>query len=102
MPGYDGTGPRGKGPMTGKGDGYCTMEISDEPRGAGNGFVGLSGAPGPFERVCAVPEAHELSWQIARVRSTLLDIESGLGYLEAAAVRTDGASRPTSARGAAE
>lgn len=24
MPGYDGTGPRGEGPMTGGGFGYCT------------------------------------------------------------------------------
>ncbi|HDR73327.1 MAG TPA: hypothetical protein ENN85_05410 [Methanoculleus sp.] len=23
MPGYDGTGPRGQGPMTGRGMGYC-------------------------------------------------------------------------------
>ena len=29
MPNYDGTGPYGKGPMTGFGRGYCIMPISN-------------------------------------------------------------------------
>jgi|WetSurMetagenome_2_1015567.scaffolds.fasta_scaffold34408_3 hypothetical protein len=28
MPKYDGTGPRGKGPMTGCGRGYCVIPLS--------------------------------------------------------------------------
>ena len=28
MPNFDGTGPRGKGPMTGRGQGYCVLPIS--------------------------------------------------------------------------
>ena len=28
MPNFDGTGPRGKGPMTGCGRGYCVLPIS--------------------------------------------------------------------------
>ena len=28
MPNYDGTGPNGKGPMTGLGRGYCVIPIS--------------------------------------------------------------------------
>ena len=28
MPNFDGTGPRGKGPMTGCGRGYCVVPIS--------------------------------------------------------------------------
>jgi len=31
MPGFDGTGPSGRGPMTGRGMGYCAI-----PLGAGN------------------------------------------------------------------
>jgi hypothetical protein len=27
MPGIDGTGPRGKGPMSGRGEGYCVMTL---------------------------------------------------------------------------
>jgi hypothetical protein len=29
MPGFDGTGPRGIGPMTGRGLGYCVMPVGD-------------------------------------------------------------------------
>ena len=29
MPNYDGTGPEGKGPMTGFGRGYCVIPISN-------------------------------------------------------------------------
>ena len=28
MPGFDGTGPRGIGPMTGRGRGYCVMPLN--------------------------------------------------------------------------
>jgi len=40
MPGFDGTGPRGRGPMTGRGEGNCAMpadEYDDIPRGYGYG-----------------------------------------------------------------
>lgn len=29
MPGFDGTGPRGKGPLTGRGMGYCAIPLRD-------------------------------------------------------------------------
>jgi hypothetical protein len=29
MPGYDGTGPRGLGPMTGRGRGYCVIPLEN-------------------------------------------------------------------------
>ncbi len=28
MPGFDGTGPRGRGPMTGGGGGFCAVPLS--------------------------------------------------------------------------
>ena len=37
MPGFDGTGPRGMGPMTGGGRGYCS------PRGARGGWLSYGG-----------------------------------------------------------
>ena len=39
MPGYDGTGPMGKGPMSGGGFGYCAQDTAAAgmPRGAGRG-----------------------------------------------------------------
>ncbi len=46
MPGFDGTGPRGEGPFTGRGEGYCVMRL---PKQGSNellsGLVGLQGVP---------------------------------------------------------
>ena len=44
MPGYDGTGPRGQGPMTGRGEGYCAMPLDRVPD-APHGLAGLRGRP---------------------------------------------------------
>ena len=53
MPGFDGTGPRGFGPMMGGGRGYCVVEVSSQttpflygrsmtmPRGDGVGSWGM-------------------------------------------------------------
>lgn len=45
MPGYDGTGPKGEGPMTGRGGGYCLLKIPRNPDKPRTGFAGLSGKP---------------------------------------------------------
>lgn len=37
MPGFDGTGPRGQGAMTGGGRGYCVAPIGGTGRGFGRG-----------------------------------------------------------------
>ncbi|MFW6115899.1 MAG: DUF5320 domain-containing protein [Chloroflexota bacterium] len=44
MPGFDGTGPRAAGPMTGRGEGYCALRLP-EPGQPGYGYVGLRGIP---------------------------------------------------------
>jgi len=44
MPRYDGTGPRGAGPMTGRGEGYCVLELSDSGTPA-RGYAGLANNP---------------------------------------------------------
>lgn len=45
MPGFDGTGPRGQGPMTGQGMGFCVLKESKDKPGQINGFAGLQGMP---------------------------------------------------------
>jgi len=45
MPGYDGTGPKGRGPMTGRGGGYCSLKLSGSPDEQLSGFAGRSGYP---------------------------------------------------------
>ena len=48
MPGFDGTGPRGQGAMTGGGRGYCAVELNStgvKPMN-GRGFIGRGGGHG--------------------------------------------------------
>jgi len=45
MPGFDGTGPLGQGPMTGRGQGFCILTNSRENPGQVKGLAGLQGRP---------------------------------------------------------
>jgi len=36
MPGLDGTGPKGRGPMTGAGEGYCIVVLGDRKKEIAN------------------------------------------------------------------
>ncbi len=45
MPGFDGTGPRGMGPMTGGGRGLCVLKLSAEPDETVIGLAGRAGWP---------------------------------------------------------
>ncbi|MBE9508330.1 MAG: DUF5320 domain-containing protein [Chloroflexi bacterium] len=44
MPRFDGTGPQGQGPMTGRGEGYCTVPLDRSGRPS-YGYVGLQARP---------------------------------------------------------
>ena len=44
MPGSDGTGPRGQGPLTGRGEGHCAVRIPDSGE-VPYGYAGLQGTP---------------------------------------------------------
>jgi len=45
MPGFDGTGPLGQGPMTGRGRGFCILKSSGKSPHQLQGFAGLHGVP---------------------------------------------------------
>ena len=45
MPGFDGTGPRGEGLMTGRGDGFCVLQKSEDDPSQIEGYAGLQSAP---------------------------------------------------------
>jgi len=45
MPGFDGTGPLGQGPMTGRGRGFCVLTTSEENPNEVQGFAGIDGKP---------------------------------------------------------
>ena len=44
MPRFDGTGPQGQGPMTGRGEGYCAAKIPGSGQ-APQGYAGSQGTP---------------------------------------------------------
>jgi len=96
MPGFDGTGPRGMGPMTGGGRGFCN------PRGVGTAFRSYGVSPrrgygyqsygaGPITP-SAVPFAPQMTReqelgllkdQADMVKQQLKDIESRIQELQA-------------------
>lgn len=45
MPAFDGTGPRGPGPMTGAGRGFCALKMPQRPDEPTRGFAGRTGWP---------------------------------------------------------
>ncbi len=98
MPGFDGTGPWGKGPMTGGGFGFCMQFAGEEPIGSvrgygrarGGGRMGRSGCGRGWGRgigraAMAVPGDEKsflesrLSWieeEAARIKGRLEALES--------------------------
>jgi hypothetical protein len=46
MPAFDGTGPQGHGPLTGRGEGYCAIRLPDPRSGdEAYGYAGRAGVP---------------------------------------------------------
>lgn len=43
MPGLDGTGPAGRGPLTGRGEGYCVLKSDSKNPVKTKGYIGLQG-----------------------------------------------------------
>ena len=43
MPKFDGTGPQGTGPLTGRGEGYCAVAYPEDS--TPYGYAGLQGTP---------------------------------------------------------
>jgi hypothetical protein len=83
MPGFDGTGPRGLGPMSGKGGGYCLMSIPDDPTEAKIGFAGQAGIPMNTRSNFLVPGISALHVRLQEIRVELHEMKSRLADLEA-------------------
>ena len=90
MPGFNGTGPRGMGPMTGGGRGFCS------PRGRGRGYgyaagtydypyygagPAFAGTQSPLPVMDRQQELDSLRNQAQAVRSQLEEIESKIQRL---------------------
>ena len=82
MPGYDGTGPRGLGPMTGCSRGYCVLDVS---RTFGEGFrerACLEGKPLLREPGFTKAGKVSLSCRVQRIQLELDSIERRIATLE--------------------
>ncbi|MBS3733725.1 MAG: DUF5320 domain-containing protein [Phycisphaerae bacterium] len=72
MPGFDGTGPRGSGPMSGGGRGFCVQPIP--PTG---------GAPNPAAELAALrQQAKQLAAALSEIRRRI-DALDAHGHAEA-------------------
>ena len=86
MPGYDGTGPGGLGPMTGGGRGYCVLKVSGSQDKTRIGFAGLSGTP-----INALPdflgsEIAHLHFKIRQMQFALRNLDWRIKTLESGIV----------------
>ncbi|MFP4502112.1 MAG: DUF5320 domain-containing protein [Candidatus Hydrogenedentota bacterium] len=89
MPGFDGTGPYGRGPFSGKAGGYCILRFDNEPNAAIHGFAGRQAYAVP------VPESEvaQLRLRARQLEDTLRELREGIAAFEAQvtqANRTDG------------
>jgi hypothetical protein len=100
MPGFDGTGPQGYGPMTGGGRGFCAVPFQGEfrrfypgkfgGRGRGRGFrywyraTGLPGwlRAGGVSQFTAQEESQLLKEQANALKEELQNIENRISALE--------------------
>ena len=100
MPGFDGTGPLGQGPMTGGGFGYCGTNRRPgyalggrgfarrgwigRGGGQGYGYLGPWSLYGPSRRVDPETELAQLHQEATDLKAYLKDVEARIGELEKA------------------
>lgn len=82
MPGYDGTGPDGAGPMTGRGKGYCVVELPENGKLPEIVSEVLSEM---HERVSSDPSADDtaqLRIRISKMQSALRNLDQRIEMLQ--------------------
>ena len=83
MPGFDGTGPCGKGPMSGKAQGYCLLKMPDDAAEAETGFAGLAGDPITMGHDSRKMAGFSLCNRLWKMQVALDEMKSRLAELEA-------------------
>jgi len=82
MPGFDGTGPRGMGPMTGGGRGLCAMPLPGTwPRYVGRAAYPTYGVP--WGQMPPEQELEFLKTESQALREELKELEDRIGQLSA-------------------
>lgn len=84
MPFRDGTGPRGQGPLTGRGLGYCSGDHARPSFGGGRGYrnwyraAGLTG----WQRANASSQGEDAQSQIDSLRVQVRELEETIKSLK--------------------
>jgi len=82
MPGFDGTGPRGCGPMTGHGRGYCVLRLPRTTDESVEGFVGATGRPVCYPDGTREAEAVSLPRRVAELERMIRAVRDQIAALE--------------------
>jgi len=82
MPGFDGTGPRGYGPITGDGRGFCMLKMPDTANEPITGLAGLSGRPVAWLQDRSETELACLRTNVQRFQMILDGLKRHIGILE--------------------
>ena len=82
MPRFDGTGPLGQGPMTGRGRGFCVLQVPQEPGAPLTSIAGQAGRPIGGTSV-SWTELARLRSEARRIEAILIAIRSRIAALEA-------------------
>ncbi|MBN2399601.1 MAG: DUF5320 domain-containing protein [Candidatus Aminicenantes bacterium] len=83
MPGFDGTGPQGRGPMTGNAGGYCLINIPDKPNEPRTGFAGMAGKIVTMANDRCDEDLFGLQTRLREIQSALQAMKSRLAEIEA-------------------
>jgi len=89
LPGYDGTGPRGQGPLTGEGRGFCLLRIPRAPDEPVSGFAGSSGYPVCFRPPAIQTDPESVQAQIRGIETTIRGMKYRLTALAARLSETE-------------
>lgn len=75
MPGYDGTGPAGAGPMTGRGRGYCIVKLPENGKLPEIVSEVLSEMHEPLYPDASLGETAQLAIRVREVQSALRNLD---------------------------
>lgn len=81
MPGYDGTGPRGQGFLTGEGRGFCILRLPRAPGEPISGFAGSSGYPVRFRPPAIQTDLESVRADIRRIEAAVRSMKRRLTAL---------------------
>jgi hypothetical protein len=90
LPDFDGSGPRGYGPITGSGRGFCVLKMPDTANEPITGFAGWSGRPVARLQNRSETELACLRANFQRLQVILDRLQRDINILETNRMRTHG------------